>query len=81
MDDLSNPLPVRRPSGHILIGGTVVADTLQCVHCGTHWIPQAGSGIERGFCMNCMGPVCGRKCAACVPMEKRLDIAEKQGHR
>ncbi len=46
--------------------------TLQCVHCGGHFQPRPGSGIERGFCMNCNGPVCGRSCEKCVPVEQYL---------
>lgn len=77
----ADAVPVRRPAGHILIGSEVVADTLQCVHCGAHWIPQAGSGIVRGFCRLCMGPVCGVACAVCVPFEKKLDLAERAGRK
>jgi hypothetical protein len=51
--------------------------TLQCVHCGGHWVPQPGSGRVRGFCQNCMGPVCGPGCAACVPTEQLLENIEK----
>ena len=53
------------------------AGTLMCVHCGGHWIPQAGSGKTRGYCMNCAGPVCGPCCAACVPTEQYLENLEK----
>lgn len=74
-------LPVRKPAGAILLDGQVVADTLQCVHCNAHWIPQPGSGIVRGFCRNCMGPVCSAACAACVPFERKLDLAEQIGSR
>lgn len=52
------------------------AKTLQCCHCGGHWVSQPGSGKVRGFCMNCNGPVCGPKCAECVPLEKWLDEVE-----
>lgn len=45
----------------------------QCVHCGFTWTPQPGSGIERGWCMKCNGPICGRGCAdSCVPKEQQL---------
>lgn len=50
--------------------------TLQCVHCGGHWIAQPGSGRIRGFCQNCMGPVCGPGCAACVPTDLYLTNLE-----
>ena len=49
-------------------------DTLQCVHCGGHWVVRHGSGIKRGWCMSCNGPFCGPGCEACIPLEKRLDI-------
>lgn len=51
--------------------------TLQCCHCGGHWIPKPGSGIVRGWCMNCNGPVCGPGCADCVPTEVLLESMEK----
>lgn len=56
-----------------------VAITLQCVHCGMHWIPIRGSGRRRGFCTNCCGPLCGKKecLEACMPYEKRLDIRDR----
>lgn len=53
------------------------ARTLQCVHCGGHWVPRPGSGIERGFCTRCNGPVCGRGCAECVPAEQMLENIEQ----
>lgn len=31
----------------------------------------------RGFCTNCMGPVCGPGCAECVPTEQLLENYEK----
>lgn len=74
-------LAVRKPGGAILLDGVQVADTLQCVHCGGHWVPRAGSGTVRGWCPRCSGPVCGPTCAACVPFEQRLDRAERRGTR
>lgn len=50
--------------------------TLQCVHCGSHFPVQPGSGKTRGFCLNCNGPVCGPSCAECVPIEKWLELME-----
>ena len=50
--------------------------TLQCVHCGGHFPVQPGSGKVRGFCMRCRGPVCGPKCAECVPTEQLLENIE-----
>jgi hypothetical protein len=53
------------------------ADTLQCVHCSQHWWPQPGSGIVRGLCYACNGPICGPGCAKCVPTEVLLENYEK----
>jgi hypothetical protein len=50
--------------------------SLQCVHCGCHWVPQPGSGKVRGFCTRCHGPVCGPGCAECVPTEQLLENLE-----
>lgn len=52
------------------------AKTLQCAHCGGHWVPRPGSGRVRGWCQNCQGPVCGPGCAACVPEEQLLENIE-----
>lgn len=58
-------------------GWTQIADTLQCVHCGAHWIVQPGSGIQRGWCLNCRGPECGAQdCYTCVPFERWLEQME-----
>lgn len=51
--------------------------TLQCVHCGGHWVPKPGSGRVRGWCMNCNGPICGAGCKDCVPTEQLLENIEK----
>ena len=50
--------------------------TIQCRHCGGHWIPKPSSGRVRGWCMKCGGPVCGPKCEECVPHEKQMDLEE-----
>lgn len=70
-----------RPAGQIVISGpdgVTEFDTLQCVHCGCHWIIKPGSGRLRGFCMNCAGPICGLQgcMQRCYPFEKQLDDAE-----
>lgn len=46
--------------------------TLQCCHCGRHFVPRPGSGQVRGWCLRCNRPVCGPACAACVPLEQQL---------
>ncbi len=62
-------------------GRTVERSTLQCKHCGRHWVPQPGSGRKRGFCTVCMGPTCGPKClagvSACIPQELLVQNIEK----
>jgi hypothetical protein len=78
-DNYSDAESVRRPAGAIILDGQEVANTLQCVHCGAHWVPRRGSGITRGFCKRCMGPICGPRCQECVPFEKWLDKVEKNG--
>lgn len=50
---------------------------LQCVHCGMHWLVVPGSGIRRGWCMNCNGPECGKdECFHCVHWHQRLENIE-----
>lgn len=75
-DEYKDAQAVNRPSGAILLDGQHVADTVQCKHCGGHFVMRKGSGITRGWCTRCDGVVCGPQCAACTPMEKRLDQAE-----
>ncbi len=71
-----------RESGRIILadpGGDkpiLEAATLQCAHCGKHWIVVPGSGRVRGFCMRCNGPICGPKCAECLPAEKQIENIE-----
>jgi hypothetical protein len=72
-----------RPNGYITIddpqSGRTEFDTLQCAHCGAHWRIEPGSGRVRGFCLKCMGPLCGRRHCMdrCYPMEKQIDDTEK----
>jgi hypothetical protein len=69
---------VRKPAGHIIIvqpeGPPVELDTLQCVHCMKHWRVRPGSGIRRGWCARCNGPVCGKQdcMQRCVPFEAKV---------
>lgn len=68
---------VRRPAGY-MIGthpemATEEYDTEQCPHCQAHWQVRPGSGIIRGFCLNCNRRTCGQAvCDPCVPAEKML---------
>ena len=62
------------PDGH-----TKEFETRQCVHCSGHWVVVHGSGNKRGFCMKCMGPLCGKEaCFRCVPFEASLEAIEKE---
>lgn len=68
-------------AGHVQIfkpgEATLERETLQCVHCGMHWVRQPGSGIKRGFCLKCMGVTCGKEaCDECVPYEARIELME-----
>lgn len=69
-----------RADGHISIvdvDGMREADTLQCCHCGCHWVVKRGSGKARGYCFKCNAPHCGAPgCWECYPVEKRLDDIE-----
>lgn len=54
--------------------------TLMCVHCGMHWRYIPGSKHDRGFCLGCMGPTCGKeKCDTCLPLEKAIEEMEAKG--
>lgn len=68
----------RKPSGAIIIEGMHVCDTMTCVHCNHVWIPVKGSGITRGWCMNCNAPTCGaHECYTCYPFLQKLTDYEK----
>ena len=79
MMDYRNAEAVRKPAGHVLIDGQQVADTIQCVHCGMHWVMLRGveATLPR-YCSKCDGLVCPNKpeCTECVPAEKRLELRE-----
>lgn len=84
MREYVNREAVRKPHGNFLIVDpdaprSMVGDTLQCCHCGAHWIPVKGSGIERGFCRKCMQVTCGKPtCNICIPQEKQLRVIESK---
>lgn len=82
-----NQLVSRRAHGASIetgpdINGEINQDTLQCPHCGMHWVPQPGSGRRRGYCFKCSGVLCGRgKCAAeCIPQEAQVELIEAGMH-
>lgn len=64
--------------GAMIVDGHEVADTMQCCHCGNHFVRVPGSGRIRGFCRNCMAVTCGDPaCHACKPFEKWLKEVER----
>lgn len=69
----------KNPSGHILIDGKVTCDTIQCKHCGHHYISVKGSGKLRGYCTKCNGWLCGAPACLleCSHFEKKLEQYEK----
>ncbi|KKL79435.1 hypothetical protein LCGC14_2014890 [marine sediment metagenome] len=56
-------------------------DTVMCKHCQKHWVPQPGSGKQRGYCMRCRGVTCGKEACEtdCVPWELAIEIMEARG--
>lgn len=74
---------VLKPSGVLIEqgldgGGEKHQDTVQCSHCGRHWVFKKGSKKKRGFCLLCNGITCGNKrCQKCIPQEKQLEALEK----
>lgn len=68
---------VNEEDGIIIVNGTTVATTKQCVHCGNHFAMVKGSGKVRGFCQKCHGITCGKiECCTCIPFEKKLEEIE-----
>ena len=63
-----------KPNGHFFtfnqFGNRVEGETHMCVHCQTMWTYKPGSGIQRGYCLNCGGFICGRQ--ECQAQQKRL---------
>lgn len=60
-------------------GRVLEIDMKKCCHCGSYWRVIKGSGIQRGHCTRCDGPVCGPACFdTCYPHEQQLlDEAKK----
>ena len=86
MEEYRNREAVRRPHGSFQIldpatNSPLEGDTLQCCHCGAHWIPIKGSGIQRGWCRKCNAVTCGKPlCHVCIPQEKQLRIIERKAN-
>jgi hypothetical protein len=63
--------------GAIIVDGQQVAETLQCIHCGMHWVVVHGSGKVRGYCLICREVTCGAEaCNVHAPIEERLAYTE-----
>lgn len=68
----------RRSHGAFIVDGKEVGCTLQCPHCGAHFLSVRGSGKRRTFCMHCMAVTCGDpRCDPCKPLEKLLEEFER----
>jgi hypothetical protein len=68
-----------KPNGYIIIDGVEAAHTLQCAHCGVHYVSVRGSGKIRGWCLNCNQATCGQPtCNVCVPYERKMELEEQQ---
>jgi hypothetical protein len=69
-------------NGHIIINGHDTAETAKCCHCAYVFEIKRGSGTDRGFCMKCFEPTCGKQeCDPCYPFLKKLDDYEKKMRR
>lgn len=65
----------RQPHGIVFVNGQEVATTLQCPHCGGHFVSRKGSGHRRTFCMKCMAVTCGsHACDPCQPFAAELQM-------
>jgi hypothetical protein len=76
---------MRRPGGYLVVAGAAgvaEADTFTCRHCQRVRLVRPKERPEDlgGLCRVCMGLVCP-DCAggACVPFERRLEMAEARG--
>ena len=68
---------MRTEDGGIISDGIQVGSTLQCPHCGKHFLSIPGSGNRRAFCLKCHAVTCGSlTCDPCIPQEARLEFFE-----
>ena len=66
-----------KEAGGIIIDGVQKGSTLQCPHCGCHFLSVPGSGTIRAFCFRCMAVTCGKlECNTCIPVEAQLEHRE-----
>jgi hypothetical protein len=75
LDEYKDAKHERHPHGIVFVNGQEVATTLQCCHCGLHYVSRRGSGIRRGFCLKCMQVTCGKQeCMTCTPYAAELGM-------
>lgn len=68
----------RNAHGAVIMDGREVGNTLQCPHCGGHFVSRKGSGARRTYCLKCSAVTCGSlACDPCTPFERQLEAAEK----
>lgn len=73
-----------KPSGYVILtdelGMKTDAETVMCMHCQFHWVIVLGSGMKRGFCLNCNGPTCGKQLCEtrCIHFEKAIELMERR---
>jgi hypothetical protein len=66
-----------KPHGLVFVDGKEVASTLQCPHCGEHFVSRKGSGIRRAWCPACRAVTCGaHQCDPCQPFVKELGMSQ-----
>lgn len=76
-EDYSDAQHERKPHGIVIVNGQEVASTLQCPHCGAHFISRKGSGHRRTFCMRCMAVTCGKfECDPCRPFAAECEMSQ-----
>ena len=75
-EDYSDAKHERKPHGIVFVNGKEVATTLQCPHCGCHFVSRKGSGHRRSFCLRCMAVTCGKDACVsdCRPIESTYGI-------
>jgi ribosomal protein S27AE len=67
----------RNAHAAITVDGVEIAHSMQCPHCGNHFVSIRGSGKRRVWCGQCAAVTCGDpSCDAHIPFEARLDHAE-----
>jgi hypothetical protein len=62
------------------VNGKEVAATLQCPHCGGHFVSRKGSGHRRSFCFNCKEVTCGAPAcvSGCTPFARGLERNQRR---